>query len=215
LPLTLRDANCPAPKEHSKYENILNDKKEIIGIRRTHWAFGFPCERGNIEEGFRYETVDPSGPKTERLKDTTLGKDWKIVATQNDNKDVSTFLCLDWAVFRLCLQSPQLRSKTENPSQDQIAAALAMLEHVKGGEGKPTDGVPVKDFLSKKLNGQGYPFELIKCDKTDKDRVAIAWQDRAKNAENPNEVGHISVKYNGNWESKLSAGLYVCCFYIR
>jgi hypothetical protein len=137
------------------------------------------CERSNIEGSFA-----PG----------SLLAGWKIVTEPKTVHAEHEFLCLDWALFRMC----------------QLYAPDHALDFIQIGIGmRPTDGFTVEKFMQEKLNRpvEDFGFEFQKCPILDPSCVAIAWQ----NKEQPimDVVGHISVKYKGNWESKLSNAPYV------
>jgi len=138
------------------------------------------CERSNIEGSFA-----PG----------SLLAEWKIVTEPKTVHADHEFLCLDWALFRMC---------------QRCAPPDHVLDFIKVGTGmRPTDGCTVKEFMDEKLNDpvEDLGFEFQECPTSDLSCVAIAWQNKREPI--IDEVGHISVKYKGNWESKLSNAPYV------
>ncbi|EMD39572.1 hypothetical protein CERSUDRAFT_121811 [Gelatoporia subvermispora B] len=145
----------------------------------------FPLEHAS-------EQVDPSG-KTERqwIEETfaedvaaaRLSPGWKVVY-RVDPVEMPGFLCTTWAFHRL---------------KDDLAPG----ERVPKDEGTPdSTSWTVAKFIEMLTDS----YKLVECAVDDNARTVIVWS-KFNHPQAP--TSHIQVKYDDNWESKMSAAPWV------
>ncbi|KAB8270411.1 hypothetical protein BDV30DRAFT_215134 [Aspergillus minisclerotigenes] len=116
--------------------------------------------------------------------DGHLSAGWKVVYRQDYEQHQKVFLCSNWAYLRL---KDELKPNQMFPYDDQ--------------DPDDTTGYTVDEYV-KKLDRE---FGLVVCDFDDPARISIIWSPGGS----PKSVGHIQVKYDGNWESKISTEYWV------
>ncbi|KAF5858559.1 hypothetical protein ETB97_004243 [Aspergillus alliaceus] len=113
-----------------------------------------------------------------------LSADWKVVYRQDFAKHPKVFLCSNWAYLRF---KDELRPNQPFPYADE--------------DPDDTTNYTVDEYVTK-LERE---FGLVVCADNDPKRISVIWSPRGS----PKSVGHIQVKYDGNWESKVSTEYWV------
>ncbi|KAE8418082.1 hypothetical protein BDV36DRAFT_283216 [Aspergillus pseudocaelatus] len=130
---------------------------------------------------------DPPESESERIPehfDGHLSAGWKVVYRQDFPKHEKIFLCSNWAYVRL---KNDIHRNETFPYSSQPP--------------DETTDYTVDEYV-KKLDKE---YQLVECDFNDPKRICVIWSP----GRSPRSVGHIQVKYNGNWESKISTEYWV------